>query len=113
MGIFRICFGCGWGGLQRGHCETRPADTRDALYGRAQKDALAKSPDDAGIGCARGISSGAAARSHAPPPSTLTAACAREVSARNMPPCHFEQIRNEIPGRFRKPLARDLRSSLP
>src|SRR6476646_8947495 len=56
--------------------------THAMTFGRAQKWGLAKSPFDAEIGCARGISSGAAARSHAPPTSTLTAACAREVPSR-------------------------------
>jgi len=68
-------------------------------FGRAQKWELAKSPDDAGIGCARGISSGAAARSHAPPTSTLTAACAREGSTRTGGLCPFEQIGEAVPDR--------------
>ena len=69
------------GGLLRRHCETRPADTRDALYGCAQKDTSAKSPLVAEIGCARGISSGADPKKPAPHPPVLRAPRGRKVLA--------------------------------
>jgi len=51
-------------------------------FGRAQKWELAKSPDDAGIGCARSISSGADTRETAPHPPVLHDTRVRQVRTR-------------------------------
>src|ERR1041385_9021558 len=69
-------------GLLRGYCETRPADTRDDQFGRSQKWESAKSPFDAGIGCARSISSGADPKKPAPHPPMLRAPRVRQARTR-------------------------------
>src|SRR6476646_9289861 len=56
--------------------------THAMTFGRAQKWSSAKSPDDAGIGCARSISSGADTRETAPHPPVLRAPRVRQVRAR-------------------------------